>query len=111
MFIIGEEDDMVKYTRFQKMFDECGSDRKKLRIEPGAGHPDSRTEETLVQAFAFMGMDIEDEEEEEIGEGSVKNDFEAKLEAESDEESEFERVDMPEKPKQKKGSFQTFMIN
>lgn len=65
MFILGEKDDMVLKERFQKMFENCKSNRKRILIEKDMGHPDARTENCIEHAFNFMGVNITGSENEE----------------------------------------------
>lgn len=54
IFVIGAKDELVNVEEFQKMFKKCGAASKKIIIESEAGHPDSRAEETIEEAFKFL---------------------------------------------------------
>ena len=75
IFIIGENDDMVLYKKFLKMFEKCNSHKKKLIVEIDAGHPDSRTEECIDQIMDFLNVDSMTNSEldsVEFGDGNIK---------------------------------------
>jgi hypothetical protein len=62
MFILGDSDELVRYSLFKDMFDNCPSDRRKLLIEPDCKHADSRSEKTIRNIFEFMGEKIGDQD-------------------------------------------------
>jgi hypothetical protein len=53
-FIIGDKDELVQIDKFKEMFAKCRSHTKKIIVEAGAGHPDSRAEETMEEVFQFF---------------------------------------------------------
>ena len=57
LFIIGDQDDMVLYKKFLKMFEKCKANKKKLIVEINAGHPDCRTEECIDQIMDFLDVE------------------------------------------------------
>ena len=66
MFIIGDKDELVQFDKFNEMVQACKAYPKKLIVEPDAGHPDSRSEEAMDQAFEFfnkLSKIVEKEEE------------------------------------------------
>jgi hypothetical protein len=74
MFILGEKDDMVLKERFQKMFENCKANRKRILIERDAGHPDGRSENCIEHAFDFMGVNIRGPQNEELDESDQMED-------------------------------------
>ena len=77
MFILGDSDELVKFSRFKEMFDNCSSEKKIFRIEEDCGHPDPRSDECITKILEFMGVTIdrEPEEDEEEEEKPSKNYF------------------------------------
>jgi hypothetical protein len=59
MFILGDSDELVRYSLFKDMFDSCPSDRKKLQIEQNADHANPRTNKCIRNCFEFLGEKFE----------------------------------------------------
>lgn len=60
MFILGDSDQLVRFSLFKHMFDSCPADRKKLQLEEDAGHACARSEKCVRNAFEFLGGQVPD---------------------------------------------------
>lgn len=58
MFILGDSDELVKFSRFKKMFDKCPAEKKKFRLEKDCMHADPRSESCYLNVFEFFGADV-----------------------------------------------------
>jgi hypothetical protein len=58
MFILGDSDELVRFSLFKDMFDSCPADRKKFQLEPDCRHADPRSEKCIRNAFEFLGENI-----------------------------------------------------
>lgn len=54
VFMVGENDDLVKLKDFQKMFDDYNADDKKLRILTDTDHAESRKDDDIQFAIEFI---------------------------------------------------------
>ena len=79
MFILGDSDELVKYSRFKKMFDLCPAEKKRFRLEPDCMHPDPRSESCYLNVFVFLGGDVENRMQELAAELEEEKEEEASL--------------------------------
>lgn len=56
MFILGDSDELVRFSLFKNMFDSCPADRKKLQLEENSKHACPRSEKCVRNAFEFLGQ-------------------------------------------------------
>lgn len=58
MFVLGDSDELVRFSLFKNMFDSCPADRKKLQLDPEAAHATPRSEKCIRNAFEFLGAEL-----------------------------------------------------
>lgn len=59
MFILGDSDELVRFSLFKDMFDSCPADRKKFQLEEDCRHADPRSEKCIRNVFEFLGEQLD----------------------------------------------------